>query len=80
MNSLNTRFTEEFERPFNNEEGIFHYSEFISTIYCITDEVIKRGPSKTCGRQLLKNFTWSTLKYFVQFNFEIFYNFLIEYK
>ena len=25
---------------------------------------IKSGPSKICGRQLLKNFTWSTLEYF----------------
>ena len=32
------------------------------------DKVSKNGPSKTCGRQLLKNFTWSILEYFVPIN------------
>ena len=26
-------------------------------------KVFKNGPSKICGRQLLKNFTWSILEY-----------------
>ena len=30
------------------------------------DKVFKNGPSEICGRQLLKNFTWSILEYFVQ--------------
>ena len=29
------------------------------------DKVFKNGPSKICGRELLKNFTWSILKYFI---------------
>ena len=29
------------------------------------DKVFKNGPSKICGRQPLKNFTWSILEYFV---------------
>ena len=32
------------------------------------DKVFKNGPSKTCGRELLKNFTWSILEYFVPIN------------
>ena len=28
------------------------------------DKVFKNGPSKICGRQHLKNFTWSILEYF----------------
>ena len=30
-------------------------------------QIFKSGPSKICGRQSLKNFTWSTLEYFVPF-------------
>ena len=33
----------------------------------IWDKVIRNRPSKTCGRQPLKNLTWSILKYFVRF-------------
>ena len=29
----------------------------------IWDQVFKSGPSKICGRQALKNLTWSTLEY-----------------
>ena len=29
------------------------------------DKVFKNGPSRICGRQFLKNFTWSILEYFV---------------
>ena len=51
---------------------------FLSTLtlvgFCCSykwDKVFKSGPSKICGRQLLKNFTWSTLEYFVQNVLEI---------
>ena len=39
------------------------------------DKVFKNGPSKTCGRQSLKNFTWSIFKYFILgvFLFYVFY-------
>ena len=30
----------------------------------IWDKVFKNGPSKTCGRQPMKKFTWSILEYF----------------
>ena len=30
------------------------------------DKVFKNGPSKICGRQPSKNFTWSILEYFVR--------------
>ena len=30
-------------------------------------KVFKNGPSKICRRQLLKNFTWSILEYFVPY-------------
>ena len=33
----------------------------------IWDKVFKSGPSKTCGRQPLKKFTWSILEYFVPY-------------
>ena len=33
----------------------------------IWDKVFKNGPSKICGRQPLKNFTWSILEYFVPY-------------
>ena len=33
----------------------------------IGDNVFKNGPSKICGRQPLKNFTWSILEYFVPY-------------
>ena len=39
---------------------IFHY---------IWGKVFKNGPSKICGGQPLKNFSWSILKCFAQFNF-----------
>ena len=29
------------------------------------DKVFKKGPSKICGRQPLKNFAWSIVEYFV---------------
>ena len=31
------------------------------------DNVFKNGLSKICGRQPLKNFTWSIIEYFVPF-------------
>ena len=31
-------------------------------------KVFKNGPSKICGRQSLKNFTWSILEYFDPYN------------
>ena len=34
----------------------------------IWDRVFKNGPSKICGRQPLRNFTWSILEYFVSYN------------
>ena len=42
----------ELERIFNDSD--------------IWDEVFKNGPSKICGRQPLRNFTWPILEYFVQ--------------
>ena len=30
-------------------------------------KVFKNGPSKICGRQPLKNFTWSILEYFAPY-------------
>ena len=33
--------------------------------YIIWDKVFKNEPSKICGREPLKSFTWSTLEYFV---------------
>ena len=33
----------------------------------IWDKLFKNGPSKICGRQPIKNFTWSILEYFVLF-------------
>ena len=33
----------------------------------IWDKVFKNRPSKICGRQPLKNFTWSILEYFVPY-------------
>ena len=33
----------------------------------IWDKVFTNGPNKICGRQPLKNFTWSILEYFVSF-------------
>ena len=32
---------------------------------CTWDKIFKNGPSNICGRQPLKNFTWSILEYFV---------------
>ena len=37
----------------------------------IWDKVFKKGPSKNCGRQPLKNFTWSILEYFLPFVFTL---------
>ena len=34
----------------------------------IWDKVFKSGPSKICGRQTFKNFTWSTLEYLNSYN------------
>ena len=31
------------------------------------DKVFKNGPSRICGRQPLKNFTWSILEYFASY-------------
>ena len=31
----------------------------------IVDKIFKNGPSKICGRQPLKSFTWSIIEYFV---------------
>ena len=36
-------------------------------LYIIWVKVFKNGPSKICGTQPLKNFTWSILEFFVQF-------------
>ena len=33
----------------------------------IWDKVFQNGPSKICGRQPLKNFTWSILECFVPY-------------
>ena len=33
----------------------------------IWDKVFKNGPSKICGRQPLKKFTWSVFEYFISF-------------
>ena len=33
----------------------------------IWDKLFKNGPSRICGRQPLKNFTWSILEYFVTY-------------
>ena len=46
---------------FNNFGGI-------NNCYKIWDKVFKNGSSNICGRQPLKTFTWSTLKYFVPYN------------
>ena len=39
--------------------------EKYSDVEDIWDKLFKNGPSKICGRQPLKNFTWSILEYFV---------------
>ena len=42
--------------------------EIVSVLFIlILGKVFKNRPSRTCGRQLLKNFTWSILEYFVLF-------------
>ena len=43
-------------------EGQFEKSSILSYKY---GKVFKNGPSKICGRQPSKNFTWSILEYFV---------------
>ena len=35
---------------------------------CTWDKPFKNGPSKICGRQALKNFTWSILEYLNTYN------------
>ena len=35
----------------------------------IWDKVFKNGPSKICGRQSVKNFTWSILEYLISYIF-----------
>ena len=35
------------------------------SVVLIWDKILKNGPSKICGRQPLKNFTWSILQFFV---------------
>ena len=42
--------------------GSYHNVFFVGQLW---DKVFKNGPSKICGRQPLKNFTWSILEYFV---------------
>ena len=42
--------------------GNYHNVFFVGQLW---DKVFKNGPSKICGRQPLKNFTWSILEYFV---------------
>ena len=37
------------------------------TLQIICDKVFKNRPSKICGRQPLKNFTWSILEYFAPY-------------
>ena len=36
-------------------------------LHLIWNKAFKSGPSKICGRQPLKNFTWSTLECFVPY-------------
>ena len=42
-------------------------TKFVSIETIIWDKVFTRGPGKICGRQPLKNVTWSNQKYFVPF-------------
>ena len=37
----------------------------------IWDTLFKSGPSKSCGKQPLKNYTWSTPEYFAPHNTSI---------
>ena len=46
-------------------ESYFRLSVGIAIERDMWDKVFKSGPSKICGRQPLKTFTWSTLEYFV---------------
>ena len=39
------------------------------TLSDVLNKVFKNGPSKICGRQPLKKFTWSILKYFKRWSF-----------
>ena len=46
----------------------------VQTLHSVKDicvKVFKNKPSKICGRQSLKNFTWSILEYFEPFLFKI---------
>ena len=36
-------------------------------LYFLWGKVFKNGPGKICGRQPLKNFTWSILEYFAPY-------------
>ena len=47
----------------------YNSSIFITntTFIFIRDKVLKNRPSKICGRQSLKTFTWSILEYFAPF-------------
>ena len=49
----------------NEHVQIFQYG---STLTNKWDKVFKKGPCKICGRQPLKNCTWSILEYFVPNN------------
>ena len=40
---------------------------FVNKRPIMLDRVFKNGPSKLCGRQPLKNFTWPILEYFVSY-------------
>ena len=48
-----------------HEMGYFTVFEREGSINFKWDKILKNGPSKICGRQSLKNFTWSILEYFV---------------
>ena len=47
-----------------------------STTGNIWDKLFKNGPSKICGRQPLKSFTWSILEYIVPFISQLLKGFL----
>ena len=46
-----------------SRDFLYQFSKFLALINW--DKVFKNGPSKICGGQLLKNFTWTILEYFV---------------
>ena len=51
--------------------------ELVHSIECYYtwDKELKNGPSKICGRQPLKNFTWFVLDYFVPYLHILFWHF-----